>query len=301
MKILNRENIRENILDQIEKHNLALRLFYLMVGTFIIALVYNSFLVSNNLVAGGISGLAILINDLTGIPIVTFINVVSGSLIGLSFILLGYKKTSYAITGFIFYTVMINVTQLFAEQFIFNTSSYLFTTILYAVISGVGSGFIYRTGFNTGGSDSILMISQKYFRFPTPYLSNIINGIIILLGAATFGVVKSIYAIIFLKVSNFVADRIILGTSDSKLCLIKTKKMQELENYITKDLEIGYTLIESTNGVGFLKKHVIMCIIPSDRFYDLRQELILIDKKAELISSDCYTVEGGKTNHVMRV
>lgn len=290
----------KDILEEIQNNNMRLRILYLAVGAFIVALVYNSFVVPNSLVSGGISGLAIIVNNSTGLPVVVFINVATCTLLAISFVLLGIKKTSYAITGFIFYTVMINLTQPIANFFSYAFSSYLFTTLVYAVISGIGYGLIYRTGFNTGGSDTILMICQKYFRFPTPYLSNIINGIIIVIGAATFGITKSIYAIIFLKVSNFMADIIILGASDNKLCLIKTKKLNELEQFLSNELEIGYTLIESTNGVGFLKKYVVMCIVPSDRFYDLKQELIMIDKKAELISSDCYTVEGGRTNHFMR-
>lgn len=297
MKVFN----YENILEQITRKNIALKFLYLLVGAFIVALSYNSFTVPNDLVSGGVSGLAILINDLFNIPEVVFINVVTVSLLIISFILLGPKKTSYAIVGFLFYTCMINLTQPLAQYFSIKFSSFLLSILFYATVSGIGYGLIYRTGFNTGGSDTIVMICQKYFRFPIAYLSDIINGIIIILGAAVFGVTKSIYAVIFLKVSNFVADMIILGASDNKLCLIKTRKTKEVEEYITNELEMGYTLIESTNGIGLLKKYVIFCIVPSDRFYDLRQEVIQIDKKAELISTDCYTVEGGKTNHFMRV
>ena len=66
-------------------------------------------------------------------------------------------------------------------------------------------------------------------------------------------------------------------------------------------LEVGYTLIDSTNGIGVLKKVVIMCVIPTDRFYDLKKELLAIDKKTEIISNDCYTVVGGKTNKIFNV
>ena len=147
----------------------------------------------------------------------------------------------------------------------------------------------------------ILKVSNLSKIYGSNVISNVLNTGIIIVGAATFGITKSIYALIFLFVCNFITDRVILGSSDSKLCLIKTRKQKELEEFITNELEIGYTLIESTNGIGILKKQVVFCIVPSDRFYDLKRELMLIDKKAELISSDCYTVEGGYTNHIIDV
>lgn len=291
----------KDILDKIAVKNLLIKLLYTFVGAFIVGLTYNSFIVENTLVTGGVSGTAIIISEIFGIEETLFINVATISLLIISLILLGFKKTSYGIIGYVAYAIMLEVTKPIAPYVNLSFDSFLFTVIFYAIIAGVGYGLIYRTGYNTSGSDTVVAICQKYFVFPYSIISNIMNSGIIIAGAMTFGVTKSVYAIIFLFVCNFVTDRIILGSSDSKLCLIKTRKLPELEEFITNELEIGYTLIESTNGIGLLKKYVVMCIIPSDRFYDLKRELIMIDKKAELICNDCYTVEGGYTNHFMSV
>lgn len=297
MKILN----NESILDIIIKKNRLTRILFLCIGTFLVALFYNAYVVPNNLVYGGLGGIAIIVNEKVGISTTLFINIVTSILIVLSFILLGAKKTSYTIVGFFIYAIMINVTTPLAALINIKFDSYLFSIIFYACLMGIGYGLIYKTGFNTGGSDTVIAIMQKYFKFPTARLSNIINGVIVVLGAGTFGIVKSIYAIIFLKVLNYMSDRVVLGVSTNKICFIKTRHLKDLEEFLTNELEVGYTLIDSTNGVGFLKKTIVMCVIPSDRFYDLKQELILLDKKAEIISNDCYTVEGGKTNRLIPV
>lgn len=291
----------QNIFDKITIKNFIIKLLYTFTGAFIIGLIYNSFTVENTLVSGGVSGLAIIINKVFGIGETVFINVATISLLILSLILLGFKKTSDGIIGYTAYAIMLEVTKPLGQYVNLSFDSFLFSVIFYGVLAGVGYGLIYRTGYNTSGSDTIVAICQKYFVFPYSVISNIMNTGIIILGAMTFGITKSIYAIIYLFICNFVTDKIILGSSDSKLCLIKTKKLDELEEFIKEELEIGYTLIESTNGIGLLKKYVVMCIVPSDRFYDLKREVMLIDKKAELICNDCYTVEGGYTNHFMSV
>ena len=296
MKIFEKYNLRN-----FDFKGFLTRFLCVFIGAFIVSIVYNAFVKEYTLVSGGVSGLAIIVNEYFGISTTVFINVGTILLLLLSFIILGFKKTSDAVVGYVAYGLMLSVTEPIAHYINITFDSFLFSVILYGALSGLGYGLIYRPGYNTGGSDSIVAITQKFIPLPYAVISNALNSGIIIVGAATFGITKSIYALIFLFVCNFITDRVILGSSDSKLCLIKTRRQKELEEFIKNDLEIGYTLIESTNGIGILRKQVVFCIVPSDRFYDLKRELMLIDKKAELISSDCYTVEGGYTNLIIDV
>lgn len=290
-----------SIFEHITKKNRINRMITLLIGSFIAALMYNTFIVPNNLVYGGLGGLAILVNNVFGININLFINLITSILIIISLILLGFKKTSYTIVGFLVYTIMINLTSPLAHYFNFKFDSMLFSIFIHSIITGFGFGLVYRTGFNTGGSDTIIQIIQHYFKVPMARVSNLINGVIIILGAATFGITKSLYAIIFLKIMNFVSDYIVLGVSSSKLCFIKTKKVKEVEQYLSENLKIGHTLIESTNGVGILKREIIFAVVPNDYFFSLKKDLFKIDPKLEFISNDCYTVENGYINKLIKI
>lgn len=297
-----KKNLSYNsILEKITKKNRIPRLIYLIIGCFMVTIIYNAYIVPNNIVYGGIGGVAILVNNITGLDTTTFYNIVVLGLTSLSIFILGLKKTSYTIAGFVTYTIMINLTEPLIPFIQFEFESNLLSILFYATIDGLGYGLIYKAGFDTGGSDTIIAIAQKYYQFSKAHLSNIINGIIIVLGAANFGIVKSIYAIIYLKLTNFISDKTILGTSSNKICFIKSNNLKSVEKFLTNEMEVGYTLIDSTNGIGMLKKSVIMCVIPTDRFYDFKNELLLIDKKTEIISNDCYTVIGGKTNKIINV
>ncbi|MCH5167809.1 MAG: YitT family protein [Erysipelotrichales bacterium] len=291
----------DNIINQVTKRNRISRLIVLLIGAFIAGLVYNAFVVPNNVVYGGVGGIAIIVSKTTGIDTTLFINLVTIILTIISIFILGFKKTLYTIVGYLAYIIMVNLTIPIAPYFSFQFESYLLTVVLYSIIGGLGFGLIYKCGFNTGGMDSVIYIFQKYFPVPTSELSNILNGIIIVAGALTFGIIRSIYAIVYLKLQNFISNRTILGVSNNKLCFIKSNNIKEIEDLLTNDLEIGYTLIESTNGIGILKRNIIMCVVPSDRFYDLKQELLSIDKKSEIISNDCYTVVGGHVNKLINV
>lgn len=291
----------DNILVHITKKNRINRFIFLVIGAFIVALIYNCFIVPNNLVFGGIGGLAIIVNKVFGVNINLFINIVTVALIILSLILMGIKHTSYSIIGFAVYTIMINLTSPLSTFIKVDFDSFLFAVIINSIIMGFGYGLIYRTGFNTGGSDSIVQIIQHFFHLPMGQVSNVINGIIVIIGAVNFGLIKTIYAIIFLKIMNYISDYIILGVSTSKLCYITTKHTKEVEEYLSEHLSTGYSLIESTNGIGLLRKPIIFIVVPNDYFYHLKEEVLRIDKNAKFISNDCYTVENGHMNKIIKI
>lgn len=291
----------EDIMEMVKKKNRISRLILLCIGSFIAALIYNVFVSPNSLVYGGIGGLAIIVNKIIGINEIIFIDIVTVVLILISLIVIGPKKTSYTIVGYGIYAVMISITSPITNYISFNFDSFLLNIFLAGIIDGFGYGLIYKCGFNTGGSDSIIAIAQHFFKAPTSKLSTIINGIIIICGSFVFGINKTIYAIIYLKIMNFVSNYVILGTSTSKLVFIKTKDLNKVEEYLKSEVNVGYTLIDSGNGIGFLRKKIIMCIVPSEMFYNLKNDLIAIDNRVELVSNDCYTVEGGTINKLIKV
>lgn len=290
------------ILSLIQKRNVIPRYIFLILGCFICGILYNSFVIPNHVVAGGFGGLAIVINNLTGIDTILFLNISVLITIILSFIFLGKKRAMYSIIGYGMYAIMVDLTSSFAYKFSFSFDSFLFAIIIYALIDGVGCAFIYRSGFNTAGTDIIVELLQKIIKTQFGTISTAINVIIILMGAYTFSIVNAIYAIIFLLIENKISDMIVLGNSSLKLCYISTKKQEKFEKYLTEELGVGYNLIESsTNDSLFCNKEVIMCVIPSDMYYDLKREIIKNDSNATLYSTDCYTVHGGITNGLLPI
>ncbi len=291
MKNIN--DISSTILEQVTKKNRIQRIIVCILGCFIIAFSYNVFIVPNNIVTGGIGGLAIIVSKFTNLNPVIFIDITSIILIIISYMILGRKKTFHSIFGFVAYAIMASITEPLTDLIKFNIDSYFLTIIIFSIISGIGYGLVYKTGFNTGGMDSLVQISQKYVPISTSRLSSVLNLIVIIIGALIFGIVKTIYAVIYLKIMNFVADRIMLGTSNRKICFIESNKQEIIINYIQESLEIGCTIIKNNTY------DMIMCVVPTDRFYTLKYDLLSIDKDVFIATNDCYTVEGGLVNPLL--
>jgi len=283
-----------------KKHRLK-RVLFLVIGAFIMGYCYNAFILPNHLVYGGLSGFAIFLEAITGIKATLILNVGTYALLVVSLIFVGWKRTSYGLIGFFAYTMAINVTAPFANSFHLTCDSFLLKCVLVAGVEGIGMGLVYKAGFNTAGSDTVIDICTHFLKKPIKNVSTILNGIIILCGFTQFGLASSVYAFIYLLTINIVADYVLLGNRMHRLCFISGHHINLMEEFIAKEMKMGYTLINSTNGIGFLNRSIIMVVLPSDRFGILKNKIKSIDKHAHIVAAECYTIEGGKTNHLLRV
>ena len=283
-----------------KKHRLK-RVLFLVIGAFIMGYCYNAFILPNHLVYGGLSGFAIFLEAITGIKATLILNVGTYALLVVSLLVVGWKRTSYGLIGFFAYTMAINATAPFANSFHLTCDSFLLKCVLVAGVEGIGMGLVYKAGFNTAGSDTVIDICTHFLKKPIKNVSTILNGVIILCGFTQFGLASSVYAFIYLITINIVADYVLLGNRMHRLCFISGHHINLMEEFIAKEMKMGYTLINSTNGIGFLNRSIIMVVLPSDRFGILKNKIKSIDKHAHIIAAECYTIEGGKTNHLLRV
>ena len=264
-------------------------------GVFLYALCFNTFLIPNDLVVSGFSGVAIVTQRLFGWNPQVLIYVTNFILLGVSFILFNWKTTKKNIVGSIMFPLMITITtpianflndKLIGDDFIIIL---LFSIILY----GISSGLIYRSGFSTGGSDIIMQIINKYIKVGESKAMIVANSLIILLGMIVFGFDKGVYSFIILITSTYFIDKIMFGISDSKVFYIYTKKVRKIKKLILEDFKTGLTIIPSRGGYSKKRGHMIMCVVGNQDYYKFKERILEIDPNAFIIINKCYEVNGG--------
>ena len=285
----------KELTDIVQSKNFWPRLLTMIIGVFILAVTYNIFLLHNNLVIGGTSGLAIIIKDLFKISPALFIFIVEVILLILSFFLLGAKTTGMTIVGSLLFPLFISITSSFcsilANKLVFD--SMLIIALISGILFGIGSGLVYKMGYSTGGSDIIMQILNKYLSVSSGIALFISNVAIIIIGAFIFGLNKSIYGIIIIVINSVLVDKIMLGISNSKVFYISTKKPDEIKGLI-KTLKTGYTLLKAEGGYSKEKKDMIMCVINNKDYYMFKNVVEQIDPECFIVITDCYEVYGGK-------
>lgn len=283
------------LIEKVNEKNRIFRLTVLFWGAFLLALNYNMYLKPNNLVTGGTTGLAIILQTLTKVDANIYIYIFSILLIIISFFTLGVKETSKSALGSIIYPLFVTLTaplaQILNEHLVLD-SIYL-EVLVSALIMGFASGIIYKVGYNTGGNDIIVAIMNKYAKIPIGKSGFISNVIIILLGGAIFGVNNVLYAIVIVYINSVLVDKILIGISSSKQFFIHTKQTHKIKELIIKKLGAGVTVLETTGGYTQHKGKMLMCVVPNRDYYLFKELVLEIDPQAFFIINDCYEVAGG--------
>ena len=268
---------------------------FFVIGVFLYALCFNLFLIPNDLVVSGFSGVAIVFQRLFGWDATTFIYITNGILLVIGLIFLGWKLTKRNIAGSIMYPVMITLSKpvaTFLSNYIIGDDFYL--VLLFAVLLyGISSGLIYRTGFSTGGSDIIMQILNKYLKISESKAMIWANGLIIVVGMLVFGFNNGVYSFIILICSTYFIDKIMFGLSDSKVFYVYTKKVRKIKKLILDDFQTGFTSIPSRGGYSKKRNFMIMCVVSNRDYYLFKQKILEIDPNAFIIINSCYEVNGG--------
>ena len=285
----------KKIIKIVSNRNRLLRTLYMIIGVFLLALNYNLFFVEYNLVTGGVSGLAIVFRDWLGWNDEIFIYVANALLLLLSYFTLGRNKTKKSLVGSILYPIMITFTlplsRLLAPYFRFD--DFIITLLFTSIIYGFANGLIYKTGYNTGGSDIIMHIMCKYLHMPEGRANFTSSVVIILFAGLVMGINKVMYAIIITYIFSIIVDRMIIGISKRKLFFIQSEKYAEIEKLIIDDLHLGVTILDGKGGYSNKTKKILMCVVPTNDYYYFKEVIRTIDKNAFFIINDCYDSEGG--------
>lgn len=283
------------IIDTVNSRNLFLRLIITIIGAFLLAINYNLFLEPNNLVIGGLSGLAVLFKKMFSWNATIFIYIATALLIVIGLFLLEKKDIFKGMFVSLLYPFFITFTLPLCN--IIGKYLEFKDTVLIALVSsmlfGFANGIIYKAGFNTGGSDVLMKIMNKYGKIPEGRATFIMNIIIVIAGGFVFNINNVAYSAIILYLSSIIIDKMLIGVSTTKLFYIKTSKIDEVKQFIIKELKTGVTIINVEGGYSSKKGKMLMCVVDNKDYYLFKESVLEIDPKAFFIIDDCYEVTGG--------
>ena len=284
------------LMEYINKKSLVKRTIEFIIGCFLIALAYNIFVVPNNLVPGNVGGLAVIFNRLFNISNSIVILILNIFLLILSYILLGKEKTKATILGSLLLPVFVSLTENINIWLQIDTSQVLLSSIFGGIIYGFGAGMVFKAGFTTGGTDIINQIICKYGKTSMGKSMLMSDGLIVLSSGVVFGINNMMYSILMLYIISLMADRVVLGVSESKMFMIVTDKEEEVRKFILKELGQKITVFNAHGGYKKKLENVIMTVLPTKDYYLLKEGIKTIDENAFYIITDSYEVLGGKHN-----
>ncbi|SEF60250.1 Uncharacterized membrane-anchored protein YitT, contains DUF161 and DUF2179 domains [Caloramator fervidus] len=263
------------------------------IGLIFVAIGVEYFLVPNNLAAGGVSGLAIVVNHyFPSISVGSFMLAANIVLFIIAFILIGPSfgaKTIYASLG------LSGIIWIMEKYFPISkpfTNNLLLELIYGILIAGVGMGIVFNQNASTGGTDIIAKILNKFFHINIGKALLVSDLIVTLAALFTFGIEKGMYALLGVILNGFVIDEVIQGINTVKEVKIISDKEEEIKKFIIDELGRGVTIYHARGGFTNEEKDMLVVLLSRREFIRLREYIKQIDNKAFITVSNVHEVFG---------
>lgn len=263
-----------------------------LVGGFLFATGVRVFIVPNQVAQGGATGLAILLNYLTGLPIGML-----GFVFNIPLLLIGYKVLGKKFvfktvrTAFILSVVMDSFT-------IFNVPTYhgmqLLAAIFGGVLVGTGLGTAFLHGSTTGGMDIVARLVQiKFQHFPIGRVLLMMDFMVLTLSVFVFKNIESgLVGVVGIYASSKVVDMIVYGVDRGKLIQVFSPSATEMSRRIISDVHRGATLVKTIGAFTGEERVMLMCAAKCSQYPAIKKIIKELDPHAFIIVSDANEVLG---------
>jgi len=260
----------------------VLEFIYINIGVMLVALSFSLFLEPNNIVAGGVSGIGIILRDIFGIDPVYIIFATNFILLLVGLIFISKEFFLKTVYGSITFPLYVWAFSFLSADFASQINDLIIITIFAALIMGLGIGIVMKNGGTTGGVEVLQTLLFKYAHLPFSTSLFIIDGAIVLAGMLVFGIEVGLYAIIFIYLSGLIIDNVVFGGFNKRAAYIITKYPDEIKSKIYTILERGVTEIITKGGYTGESRKMLLCVLSTKEYYHLRKIVKEIDPKAFL-------------------
>jgi len=256
---------------------------FILLGSLVQAISMRLFLVPAQLVSGGISGAAQIINFYTHWPIGLMVFIGNAPLFILGWRFLGGRRfalrTAAAIIFFSFFTDFLTLfipAKGITQDLVLNS--------LYGGISlGIGLGLVYRGRGTSGGSDILARILNNRLSIPLSQSYMITDTLVVLAGGFTFNWERALYGLIVIYVSGLVAEMVSEGSSIFRTAMIITSQPDEVSRRVLKEMVRGLTILPGTGAYTGAPRPVLYCVITRPEVNQLKELVREVDPQAFMV------------------
>lgn len=259
------------------------------VGTLLTALGIVLFLDPFSIVAGGVSGLAIVLKNLFGWWLGVQMLIYNIVLFALGFWLLGIGfgfKSIYAALllsfSIDFFEQGLHLDSMMKNLLLNSTikiDPLLISSIYGGVLAGLGIGLVIWRNASTGGTDILAMIINKYFHISTGKGLLMVDTLVTM-SAFLINPLVPMYGIITIFVTSKMIDAVIDGFESARTVFVISEKYDKIKERVLKDLDRGVTILEGKGGYTSQKKNVLMIVLARREIGELRRIIKNVDEKA---------------------
>jgi len=264
--------------------------FFVSLGCIVSSCSINLFLVPNHFLSGGVSGLAIIFYYLFKLPIGLQIFLMNVPLLFAAYRILGKEYTVIAIYGTVFFSAAVDATRFLTTINVLDDP--LLSAIMGGVLSGLGSGLIFRVNGSGGGLDIVAAIIKKRYSLNLGFVGFAVNCVIMIAAAFLFGLKLAVFTLVSMFISANLTDKVVEGFNRKKTIYIVSYNTDEIVNSILQEVGRGATILRGEGAFTRQEKKVIFVVVSLTQIAKIKALVHKADPYAFMIMHDAAEVMG---------
>lgn len=262
----------------------------ILLGSLIYSIAINAFIVPHRLLSGGAAGIGILLQYVFNIPSGYWVFIIN-----LPIFIIGYKLVN---KEFIFYSFIGMISMSLFLVLTKNAFSFLkvedifISTLLGAVVSGIGMGIIFRIGASQGGTDIIAVIIRRNKGTEMSTLYFMINSIIVGCGIFVSSLTITVYTLILMYIKSIVINKVINSFNKKQILMVITSEEEAVSKAIMTQLGRGTTYLYGEGAYTGIQRKIIYCAVLENQINKVRSIIQQIDASAMVSIIETVDVQG---------
>ncbi|MBC2579557.1 YitT family protein [Clostridium sp. DJ247] len=263
------------------------------IGVLLVALGIEFFLAPNKIAAGGITGIAIIVNNfIPKLQIGILLLIMNIVLFIVAFIVIGNKFGAKTIYASLSLSGIISIMDRVMTPAMVITKDLLLASLFGMFLCGIGMGIVFNQNASTGGTDILAKIINKFTHLDMGKSLFVVDVIVTIFAGASFGAEIGMYAILSVIGNGIIIDTVIEGFNISKQLLIMSSKIDLINKFVIKELGRGCTILNGKGGYRKEDSYILYTVLSRKEFIRLKRYIKEIDPKAFITVSNAHEVLG---------
>jgi uncharacterized membrane-anchored protein YitT (DUF2179 family) len=230
------------------------------IGLLVMTIGWTAFLIPNEILGGGVTGVATLIFWASGLPVGVTIFAVNALLLVLAIRVLGFGFGVKTIFSVVVLSGLFSVLQYYIRE-PFVTDRFM-AAIIGGIMSGAGVGIVFTQGGSTGGTDIVAMLINKYRNISPGKIILLLDVFIISSSFILFRSIETlVHGFVVMAVASYVIDLILTGNKQSVQLFIFSRKASEIADRIGTETGRGVTFIRGTGWYTKTESDILLIIV----------------------------------------
>lgn len=264
---------------------------FVLLGNALLAFVVAAFIIPHNIIMGGTTGIAIVLNKAFGIDTALIVFILNVILLFLGLIVIGKKLFITSVASTLLYPAFLSLMQRIPgiDSLTGNT---LLASLFAGVLMGISLGLVMRVGSSTGGMDIANLILSKITHRSVSIFVYITDIIVVGAQAIVSDSESIMMGIVVLVLETLMLEQVmIFGQAQIQLFII-SEQYEEIREKFLKELNAGVTMSYIQTGLLGEDGKGIICVIPSRKLYNANEIVRSIDPEAFITVTKIKEVKG---------